>query len=335
MVWVQADRPENVDRIMRDIDALFHNSEAETAAETERAFFANFMSSFQGFIRVILGVGFLVVAAVVLIAANTSAMGVRERIPEIAVLKSLGFRRRPILTVLLCESVLQGLVGGVIGAGGAYGLFTGARRRRQDRRPRAAPRPARQLLHVRPDGDAGRRDRARRRRDLRCGAGLERRTLERRGRAPTALLMIVPLSYNARSLLVRRWTSIFTAGGIGLVVAVTILLAGPRRRSPADARRDRTSRQPGRAPQGRDERRIELSHAAKPCRSCAPFPASAIGRDGRPLVSPEIVNQPFIRTRDGGRENVLVRGIEPAAFEVHPKCGSSRDACSSRSSARC
>jgi putative ABC transport system permease protein len=124
MVWVQADRPENVGRIMRDIDALFHNSEAETAAETERSFFANFMSSFQGFIRVILGVGFLVVAAVVLIAANTSAMGVRERIPEIAVLKSLGFRRRPILTVLLCESVLQGLVGGVIGAGGAYLLFS-------------------------------------------------------------------------------------------------------------------------------------------------------------------------------------------------------------------
>ncbi len=123
MVWVQADRPEHVERVMRDIDALFHNSEAETAAETERSFFQNFMSSFQSFIRVILGVGFLVVAAVVLIAANTSAMGVRERIPEIAVLKSLGFRRRPILAVLLCESMAQGLVGGVVGASGAYFLF--------------------------------------------------------------------------------------------------------------------------------------------------------------------------------------------------------------------
>ena len=123
MVWVQADRPENVERIMRDIDALFHNSEAETAAETERAFFQNFMSSFQGFIRVILGVGFLVVAAVVLIAANTSAMGVRERVPEIAMLKSLGFKRRPILAVLLCESMLQGAVGGVAGAAAAYFLF--------------------------------------------------------------------------------------------------------------------------------------------------------------------------------------------------------------------
>src|SRR5258706_9823169 len=39
--------------------------------------------------------------------------------------------------------------------------------------------------------------------------------------------------------------------------------------------------------------------------------------DGTPLVSPEKVMQPFVRTRDGGRENVLVRGVEPAALAVH------------------
>ena len=43
----------------------------------------------------------------------------------------------------------------------------------------------------------------------------------------------------------------------------------------------------------------------------------ARGADGTPLVSRELVNQPFIRTRDGGRENVLVRGVEPTAFAVH------------------
>jgi len=123
MIWVRADRPENVDAIMQSVDRLFQNSEAETAAETEKSFISNFMSSFQGLIRVILAVGFLVVAAVVLIAANTSAMGVRERIPEIAVLKSLGFRRGPILAVLLAESMLQAVVGGIAGAGGAYAIL--------------------------------------------------------------------------------------------------------------------------------------------------------------------------------------------------------------------
>jgi len=38
---------------------------------------------------------------------------------------------------------------------------------------------------------------------------------------------------------------------------------------------------------------------------------------GWPLVSPELVVQPFFRTKDGGRENVLVRGVEPVALEVH------------------
>src|SRR5581483_1974209 len=37
--------------------------------------------------------------------------------------------------------------------------------------------------------------------------------------------MPLPLRYNVRNVLVRRWTSAFTAGGIALVVAVTMLLA--------------------------------------------------------------------------------------------------------------
>jgi putative ABC transport system permease protein len=43
----------------------------------------------------------------------------------------------------------------------------------------------------------------------------------------------------------------------------------------------------------------------------------ARGPDGRPLVSPEMVLQPALATRDGGKENVLVRGVEPVALAVH------------------
>jgi putative ABC transport system permease protein len=39
--------------------------------------------------------------------------------------------------------------------------------------------------------------------------------------------------------------------------------------------------------------------------------------DDEPLISPELVVQPFFRTLDGGRENVLVRGVEPVALTVH------------------
>lgn len=124
MIWLRAEGPEHVDDIIRTVDGMFRNAEAVTASETEKSFVANFMSSFQSFIRVILIVGFLVVAAVVLIAANTASMGVRERIPEIAMLKSLGFGRRPILVALLAESTLLGFVGGIVGTLGAWWLFS-------------------------------------------------------------------------------------------------------------------------------------------------------------------------------------------------------------------
>jgi putative ABC transport system permease protein len=44
-----------------------------------------------------------------------------------------------------------------------------------------------------------------------------------------------------------------------------------------------------------------------------------VARDaaGEPLVSPELVVQPFFRTEKGGRENVLVRGVEAVALAVH------------------
>ena len=122
-IWLRVARPEDAEGVMRAVVDLFANSEAEVAAETEKSFFASFFSSFQGIIRVVLMVGFLVVGAVVLIAANTAAMGVRERIPEIAILKSLGFQRRPILLALMAESGLQALLGGALGAGAAYGIL--------------------------------------------------------------------------------------------------------------------------------------------------------------------------------------------------------------------
>jgi len=37
--------------------------------------------------------------------------------------------------------------------------------------------------------------------------------------------MPIPVAYNVRNLFVRRWTSAFSAGGIALVVAATMLLA--------------------------------------------------------------------------------------------------------------
>jgi putative ABC transport system permease protein len=126
----------------------------------------------------------------------------------------------------------------------------------------------------------------------------------------------VPLSYNVRNLLVRRWTSAFTAGGIALVVAATMLLAalvsGLKQMLVSAGEADNVVVM--RKGATNDGSSAVPRDAAQTIRSLTGI---ARGDGGLPLASPELVNQPFMRTADGGRENVLVRGVEPVAFDVH------------------
>jgi putative ABC transport system permease protein len=126
-VWVRVDDPARVAPLMREIDEQFRNSEAVTASETEKSYFANFFSMLEGFVTVILIVTGLVALCIVFIAANTASMAVRERIGEIAVLKALGFSRRLIFGTLLSEAVLLSTIGGVLGALFAVALTSALR----------------------------------------------------------------------------------------------------------------------------------------------------------------------------------------------------------------
>ena len=121
-VWIRVDDPARVDPLMREIDDMFRNSEAETASETEKSYFKNFFSQLEGFVTVILLVTGVVTLCIVFIAANTASMSVRERMGEIAVLKTLGFGRRLVFGTLLGEGVLLSLLGGAGGALAALGI---------------------------------------------------------------------------------------------------------------------------------------------------------------------------------------------------------------------
>jgi putative ABC transport system permease protein len=127
MIWVRASDPTRVNAIMRTIDDMSRNSEAETACETEKSFFSNFFGSLQGFVTIILIVTGLVALCIVFIAANTASMGVRERAGEIAILKAIGFGRRTIFATLLAEAVVLSAVAGLAGVLLALG-FTSALR---------------------------------------------------------------------------------------------------------------------------------------------------------------------------------------------------------------
>lgn len=114
-------------RVAQAIDALSLNSDHETKTQTEQAFQASFVSQF-GDIGMI--VGFIMAAVfftLLLLTGNTMAQAVRERIPELAVLKTIGFSNGSVLLLVLAESVLLivlGGTGGLLLAGIAIGALT-------------------------------------------------------------------------------------------------------------------------------------------------------------------------------------------------------------------
>src|SRR5690606_25067995 len=60
-----------------------------------------------------------------LLTGNTMAQAVRERIPELAVLKTIGFSNQSVLWLVLSEAVLLIVIGGLIGLGIAALLMPG------------------------------------------------------------------------------------------------------------------------------------------------------------------------------------------------------------------
>jgi putative ABC transport system permease protein len=116
VVWARVDDPARVNEVMRTVDEMFRNSEAETASETEKSFFGNLFGNLQGFVTVILIVTGMVTLCIVFIAANTASMSIRERVGELAVMKALGFRWRTLFGTLVLEAAL---LSALAGAGGS------------------------------------------------------------------------------------------------------------------------------------------------------------------------------------------------------------------------
>ena len=72
---------------------------------------------------IILSIGGVVFFTLLLVTGNTMAIAVRERTGEIAVLKTLGFGDATVLRLVLAESLLYAVQGGVLGLA-AVKLFT-------------------------------------------------------------------------------------------------------------------------------------------------------------------------------------------------------------------
>jgi putative ABC transport system permease protein len=120
---LRTESPAANDQVVSTIDQLFANSPYETSTDTEKAFNKAFMNQFGNIaliVELVVGAAFV---TILMIVGNTMALSVRERTPEIGVLKTLGYSGARVLRLVLAESVLLALIGGLPGLGLAA-LFT-------------------------------------------------------------------------------------------------------------------------------------------------------------------------------------------------------------------
>src|SRR5439155_8615652 len=125
-LYTLVDSPEHVTTVSKAIDDMFANSPQPTKTETEKGFMLSFVAQLGNVKLFILSICGAVVFAILLVSANTMAMTIRERTREVAVLKTLGFTRRTILSLFVGEAVVLALIGGIAGSLVALVLSIGA-----------------------------------------------------------------------------------------------------------------------------------------------------------------------------------------------------------------
>jgi putative ABC transport system permease protein len=117
--YIRVADPKRSEEVARKVDEEFANSPAETKTETEKAFVKGFAEQAGNIGAITMSILTAVFFTILLVAGNTMAQAVRERMSELGVLKAIGFTDSQVLTFILSEAVL------IAGIGGAIGLTLG------------------------------------------------------------------------------------------------------------------------------------------------------------------------------------------------------------------
>ncbi len=109
--------PDQAQQIAQAIDVRFENSPDETKTQTEKDFNLGFFKQIGDIGLIVRWILFAVFFTLLLVVGNTIAQSVRERIPELAILKTLGFTDGSVLGFVLAEAAAMCVVGGLLGLG--------------------------------------------------------------------------------------------------------------------------------------------------------------------------------------------------------------------------
>src|SRR5882724_11713532 len=251
---------------------MFANSTAETSTDTEKAFGKAFAAQFGNIALIV----FLVVGAafvtILMIVGNTMALSIRERTREIGVLKTLGFSGPRILRMVLGESVLLALLGGLPGLAIAALITIALRASLANIAPAFAVSPVIALQGI----------------ALMIALGLFTGVIPALNAMRSLLLQVMAVtSINLRSIAQRRWLSLSTVIAIALVVILLLAflaMANGFQRTIAGSGADDIAI----VLRAGSQAEINSTVARDQVRLIEDGPGIARGTDGKPLISPEL-----------------------------------------------
>lgn len=125
MFSLKIEDPGMAEAIARTIDKRFENTADETRTMSEKDFNVNFLKQLGDIGLMLRWILFAVFFTLLLVVGNTMAQSVRERVPQFAVLKTLGFTDDAVLGFVLAETLALCAIGGLLGLAIAWVLSQG------------------------------------------------------------------------------------------------------------------------------------------------------------------------------------------------------------------
>jgi len=107
------------------IDRLFQNSPDETKTQPEKEFAIGFAKQVGDIGALVTRILAAVFFTILILTGNTMAQSIRERIPELAILKTLGFSDGQVTRLVLAEAGVMLAAGAILGMAGAMSVLPG------------------------------------------------------------------------------------------------------------------------------------------------------------------------------------------------------------------
>lgn len=112
---VRTSDPSRNEAVIKAIDDMFANSPAETETVPEKVFNKAFIEQIGNLSLILTSVVLAAFFVILVIVGNSMILSIRERTAEIGVMKTLGFSSGRIFRMVLAESLMLAILGGMLG----------------------------------------------------------------------------------------------------------------------------------------------------------------------------------------------------------------------------